>query len=955
MKISKIAGFAIPLTLIACGDSGTTENITNNYTSGMEIVDLVSSLPKCTADNEGDQVWVKEKGAASICVDGKWNVIGGSGAAADFGCETKNLADGSGVAIYCAGDSIGVVLNGKDGADGAKGDKGDAGTKGERGEQGVAGSDGKDGEKGEKGDKGDTGVAGADGKDGADGDPGVGCKVVSQTEDAVTIQCGDDQFSMNLNGGSGEVVVPGEDVVSLAKLSGVSQKGPFINGSTVTLFELDGSRSLVQTGRTFGGEIITDDGRFSVNNVSLKSSYVRLTANGFYRNEVSGKNSTSSIVLNAYSDLQARNSVNINLLTHLEYYRVGYLMENGLESTIKASKKRAQKEIFAAFGIDNNGFGYSEDLDVFGEGDQNAALLAISILLQGDRSEADLSGLLASFGKDIEEDGKWDDKATRGTIAKWAADMDNAKKYGVYRGYVKGWSLGSVPGFEKYLRNFWSREYGLGVCGSDTVPVGTVKNATNSNGEASKDYAASYTSQANKKRFICVDADSIKWRVATDIEKDTAGWGHDFKTGDVRNGRVNANLVYVYEDNKWRLGTAIDSLMYKQKADGGKACTEGSLNDTSAVKVNGLYYVCATGVADTSYRWVKAPDIYNDTYEARSKCSATTDGDLMNGRVNTGKVYACNGTTGWREVTDGQSKTLGGCYTNLIDSVGLYSETYYVCRTNGWVKAAAIDYDTYRQMCSSEDVGQVINGVVTATNKYYCSADGWKSLMGGWSWAYPRDARLNPNITYGTMTDMRDNQTYKIVTIGTQTWMAQNLNYDYNEGTAKSYCYYNEEVNCEVTGRLYLWSAAMDSAAVFSDAGKGCGYGTTCAAASTSSTTVVRGVCPEGWHLPSNSDWSTLWRAIGGTSTAGTKLKSTSGWNSSGNGEDAYGFSVLPAGLYYSGSFGNAGDYGDFWSSTEYSSNDAYGKYFDYDDSYVDESYGNKDVGFSVRCLRDSN
>ena len=218
------------------------------------------------------------------------------------------------------------------------------------------------------------------------------------------------------------------------------------------------------------------------------------------------------------------------------------------------------------------------------------------------------------------------------------------------------------------------------------------------------------------------------------------------------------------------------------------------------------------------------------------------------------------------------------------------------------------------------------------------------------NWVY-----LNSGSEYGCIQDSRDNQYYRTVKIGSQVWMAENLNYDYNEGTAKSYCYSNSSANCDKYGRLYVWSAAMDSAAVFSDAGKGCGYGTTCAAASTSSTTVVRGVCPDGWHLPSNSDWSTLWAAIGGTSTAGTKLKSTSDWDSSGNGEDAYGFSVLPAGYYSNGSFYNAGDSGYFWSSTEDGSNGAYNKYFRYSNSYVYEYYNGKGFGFSVRCLRNSN
>lgn len=219
------------------------------------------------------------------------------------------------------------------------------------------------------------------------------------------------------------------------------------------------------------------------------------------------------------------------------------------------------------------------------------------------------------------------------------------------------------------------------------------------------------------------------------------------------------------------------------------------------------------------------------------------------------------------------------------------------------------------------------------------------------NWVY-----LNSGSEYGCIQDSRDNQYYKTVKIGSQVWMAENLNYDYNKGTAKSYCYSNSSANCDKYGRLYVWSAAMDSAAFFSDASEGCGFGKACAAASTSSTTVVRGVCPEGWHLPSNSDWSTLWGAIGGTSTAGTKLKSTSGWNGSGNGEDAYGFSVLPAGSTIAG-FSNAGNRGFFWSSTEYNSNSAYfkGFYSNYPDVREGNGDASKLAAYSVRCLRDSN
>ena len=220
--------------------------------------------------------------------------------------------------------------------------------------------------------------------------------------------------------------------------------------------------------------------------------------------------------------------------------------------------------------------------------------------------------------------------------------------------------------------------------------------------------------------------------------------------------------------------------------------------------------------------------------------------------------------------------------------------------------------------------------------------------------ASPCKTATEDNCEYGTLTDDRDGQTYKTVKIGEQWWMAENLNYAYTgvpfkyrdyTSDSTSWCYYNDAANCAKYGRLYTWAAAMDSVGTWSTNGMGCGYGKTCNLGEGK----VRGVCPMGWHLPTQTEWNTLFTAVGGQSTAGKMLKSTSG-----NGTDAYSFSALPAGSRnYSGNYNDEGYYANFWSSTEYGSNHAYHMYLNY---YYDNAflyYNFKYFGFSVRCLKD--
>jgi len=206
----------------------------------------------------------------------------------------------------------------------------------------------------------------------------------------------------------------------------------------------------------------------------------------------------------------------------------------------------------------------------------------------------------------------------------------------------------------------------------------------------------------------------------------------------------------------------------------------------------------------------------------------------------------------------------------------------------------------------------------------------------------------------GTFIDQRDNKTYEIVKIGTQTWMAQNLDYD----AAGSKCYNNDESNCQKYGRLYNWVTAMN----LSCKGR-------CMLRDNPSlleqvTAKHKGICPDGWHIPSDDEWTTLTNFVG--SSAGIKLKSSGGWDIR-NGSDNYGFSALPGGwaIIDHDTDYNIGNDGYWWTATGFPTTsggiivDSYGAYirrmsqYPYIDGYA--SKGNLTMYHlsSVRCVQD--
>ena len=134
----------------------------------------------------------------------------------------------------------------------------------------------------------------------------------------------------------------------------------------------------------------------------------------------------------------------------------------------------------------------------------------------------------------------------------------------------------------------------------------------------------------------------------------------------------------------------------------------------------------------------------------------------------------------------------------------------------------------------------------------------------------------NTEISYGEMTDARNDRTYRTVKIGKQTWMAENLNLEMKG----AYCYDYDSRKCDEYGRYYDWPTAVGK--------PDCTYKDTCGVAP-----VVQGVCPDGWHLPSLEEWDALFEFVGGDFVAGARLRSINGWSySKVDGSDTYGFAA---------------------------------------------------------------
>lgn len=764
--------------------------------------------------------------------------------------------------------------------------------------------------------------------------------------------------------------------VKNATISGSAQKGPFKVKSPLTLSEiLLRSDSLVYSGRKYGGEISGKKGNFEISEVDLIYPYVVLEVRGQWFNEISGEYSKDSMTLRVLTDLTKRNEVNVNLLTHLEYDRVVKLISKGYD--VYAAKKQADYEIMTAFDIVTN-VESSEDLKTFVPStnklhNNNARLMAISLLFVADKNETDIQKAINEFKTDLAENGSWKNEQMKANMADWAESFDG----GSVQDNLKKMEISDIPNYENYLTLFWGNAYGLGVC--EQIRYGIILPVTN---KLSKNYGVHY---------ICKEKG---WLKATDYEKDTYGW-KDGEYGEARKGNVTG-IYYVFEKGGWSV-----------------ARYENIIGECTAKRVGEITKVDTTYVICSNSRWEIATVLQYDTYQF----GKGNDGEVRVGNVNKDLYYvyenrcwrlsknelennigacvasregerqllndiyyACENKI-WKEIT-AFDYHMGDCLVSNNGAVKMYDDVFYICKQMDWVEATVLD-DTYGVICSKD--GAIVDGKVFPENKYVCDADKFRVAnedeitLGAGCVSYTEGKEIRTQISesqdsvyacknslwmgstewrYGILIDARDQKTYKTIVIGSQTWMAENLNYSdstrYLGMLKRNWCYENSLDSCAKYGRLYTWSAAMDSVGTFSTNGKGCGKNETC-----SPIYPVRGICPEGWHIPSRDDFRTLFAAIGDEDmdVVGTKLKTAANWN----GSDAYGFSALPSGIMNEVTWKGPSFYGDndftmFWCDERLQNamtwvmvlSDRHGA-----DPIASFDTRNEKTGLPIRCLKD--
>lgn len=728
----------------------------------------------------------------------------------------------------------------------------------------------------------------------------------------LTAACSDDESDDFVGGASGDMGIVAKDV------AGLTQKGPFVKGSAVTVQGID-CKTLEFTDELFEGKVKSDKGDFTVEDVSLKSTCALFEVTGVYRNEITGNKSSDELTLHALTDLKDRKNVNINVLTELEYERLMFLVTEK-DKKFAEAKAQAEEEVLAAFDIAGS-FEEFENLNIFESGDENAALLAVSVMMQAETDDAGLAKRVEKFADSFAETGKWKDSTTKNAISEWAIEATANGGLDSIRKNVEAWDLGdTVPAFEKFIEAY--------ADGDSVVLIVTPKSSSSKNGDAGTSAGMTSSSSSQDTTY--------------NAEKNTLT---DTRDGKVYKTVTIGNQIWMAENLNYKTDS---SFCYNDSAE---YCSK-----------YGRLYI-----------WDAAMNACPEGWHLPDTTEWVTLITAVGGKSTAGKML--KSTSGWN--SDGNGTDDFGF--TVLPAGGWGSKDFVGEAAVFWTSEWYEGYDDYaygirlytdtivRKFYSNKYIGssvRCLKGESPVAGSSSSLAKSSSSYSDGWSWDVPKETRLNPNIKYDSIIDPRDKQVYKVVKIEvpdsnySQVWMAENLNYADSVKTpslkGNNWCYNDDEKNCKVSGRYYSWAAAIDSVALANDAEAplDCGYGKKCGL-----DRAVQGICPDGWHLPSIYEWGLLSVALGNAPVSGEPLKALTGWNYAGtpdnNGTDLYGFAALPTGRRISAtSWEKVGSDVYYWSATEYSAND--GRYFNINNVYTNSyTYQNsKSYGQSVRCVK---
>ena len=738
-------------------------------------------------------------------------------------------------------------------------------------------------------------------------------------------------------------------IIANLNVAGLAQKGPFAKGSAVTVQGIN-CKTMELTNESFEGVIKSDKGDFGVEDVSLSATCALFEVTGYYFSELTGKKSSEKITLHALTNLKDRKNVNINLLTELEYERVMYLVTVNKMSFADA-KKQAEKEIFAVFNIKGD-FAKAEDLNIFEAGDGNTALLALSVMMQADFDDTALEARFERFNEFFAKSGVWYDSYAKLEIAKWAQDAAADGKLDSIRKNIESWGIASeIPSFESFVKNFGETALVMypSVNYSGFYIDWSIPKEAYLNPEIKYD---SIVDSRDGQVYKTVTIGSQVWMAQN------LNYADSVKTPSL----LKRSWCFAYKsencDVAGRLYTwaaIIDSVKLATDSEKPQKCGFGE----SCVFTEKMRGICPEG-------W-HLPD----TTEWKTLISFAGGDDIAGERLESHiGMYEDSGTDdfGFSAFPAGEKYRDQSFFEDSRDvHFWTASEESKDDRSSC---SADFFYASVWFSCGFKDNGHSVRCVrdepaavslsSSSSNADLSSSSG-EAFVSPYEidWSIPKEDHLNPSIKYDSIVDKRDGQVYKTVKIGTQVWMAQNLNYADSVNTPsllkRNWCYGDKPKNCEFGGRLYTWAAAVDSIKLANDADdpQFCGYRTNCNFPSK-----LQGICPEGWHLPDTTEWRTLiFRVSNDASVAGYKLASRVGWYEEVNGTDDYGFSAYPVGDKYrdydfSEFPASDGRVAFFWSISENTRDKQLGYTFRIFYGGTGFAGDFKDSGFSIRCIK---